>query len=249
MHQRRPVQTVRCQRNPHAGSATKLLHVGLERCRILDDGDAPVLAKVEHVELVERGRYIVWVHPRVSGHRPNTESRRRAVIQILHEDALPVAVVADAAEVGQGFLWRARLALDTGEEVAEVDEEAAVALTLVLGHCHDAGHVVLLLARLLFGEVADKMAALAVVLGQHVEEEGLDVVVERLVIEEELCQEAEVLAVDLTAHAVHLEDRKVGLAVDLVGGRVEPGALSAVSLENAAALHILEAEFAEEELW
>lgn len=47
------------------------------------------------------------------------------------------------------------------------------------------------------GEVADDVGALAVHLGQEVEDEGLDVEVEGLVVQEELGQQAEVLAVDL----------------------------------------------------
>jgi len=48
-------------------------------------------------------------------------------------------------------------------------------------------------------------------LAEHVEQEQVDVVVERLVVEEELDQEAQVLAVDLVGVAVHLEDGKLAL--------------------------------------
>lgn len=47
------------------------------------------------------------------------------------------------------------------------------------------------------GEVADNVEALAVVLGHDVEEEGVGVVVEGLVVQEALCQQAQVLGVAL----------------------------------------------------
>ena len=55
------------------------------------------------------------------------------------------------------------------------------------------------------------MAALLVVLSEHVEEERLDVVVESLVVQEELDEQTEVLAVDLVCVAVYLEDAEVVL--------------------------------------
>ena len=61
------------------------------------------------------------------------------------------------------------------------------------------------------------MAALLVVDGQDVEEERLHVIVEGLVVQEQLGQEAQVLAVDLTDVTVHLKHRQVSLPIDLTG--------------------------------
>ena len=58
------------------------------------------------------------------------------------------------------------------------------------------------------------MTALIVVLSEDVEEERLDVVVESLVVQEELDEQTEVLAVDLVRVAVHLEDAEVVLPVE-----------------------------------
>ena len=74
-------------------------------------------------------------------------------------------------------------------------------------------------------EVADQVAAIVVVVRQHVEEEGLDVVVERLVVEEELREQTQVLAVDLAHVAVHLKHRVLATPVDLVGRRLKQAAL------------------------
>ena len=49
--------------------------------------------------------------------------------------------VRDESQVREGLLRRADLALRPGEEVGEVDEEAAVALTLVRRKSQDAGYV------------------------------------------------------------------------------------------------------------
>ena len=46
----------------------------------------------------------------------------------------------------------------------------------------------------------------------------------------------------------HLKDGHVVLPVDLVGGRVEPAALPHVLVENAAALHVAQAELTQVEL-
>jgi hypothetical protein len=70
------------------------------------------------------------------------------------------------------------------------------------------------------------MAPAIVHLGQHVEEERLDVVVQRLVVEEQLRQQTEVLAVDLVLAAVHLEDGDGSVAVDLVARRMPHLALA-----------------------
>lgn len=62
---------------------------------------------------------------------------------------------------------------------------------------HDAADIVVQRAPLLLGEVADEPRSSFIRFGHNVEEEGLDVVVERLMIEEHLGEQAEVLTVDL----------------------------------------------------
>ena len=62
--------------------------------------------------------------------------------------------------------------------------------------------------RAYLGEVPDQVAALAVILGEHVEEEGLHVVVQGLVVQKQLGQQTQVLTVDCAHVAVHLWGRK-----------------------------------------
>lgn len=59
------------------------------------------------------------------------------------------------------------------------------------------------------------MTALGVGEGHHVEQERLHVVVQGLVVEEELSEEAELLAVLLVSSAVHLPHPQPALAVNL----------------------------------
>ena len=83
---------------------------------------------------------------------------------------------------------------------------------------------------------------------EDVKEEGLDVVVQRLVVQEELGQQAQVLAVHLVVLAVHLKHAQAAVAVDFVPRRVAQVALALVPLQRLAALNVLEAELAHEEL-
>ena len=75
---------------------------------------------------------------------------------------------------------------------------------LVGWKCEDTGHVIVEEAVLLLAEVADYMAAVRVGRGHHVEEERLDVIVERLVVKERLGDQAKVLAVLLVLLTTHL---------------------------------------------
>ena len=109
------------------------------------------------------------------------------------------------------------------QQKAKVYEKSSVAGALILWHDHDAGDVVLLSAVLLLAEVADEMRALLVVLREYVEEERLDIVVERLVVEKELGEQTQVLTIDFGRVAVHLENGEVSRrrAVYFVAGWTE----------------------------
>lgn len=100
----------------------------------------------------------------------------------------------------------------------------------------------------LLREVPDQMVAFAVASRQHVEQERLDIVIQSLVVEEQLRQQTQVLAVDFVCVAVHLEDGDFSAAVDLCAGRVAPRALVEVPIEDELAFRVLQAELAEKEL-
>lgn len=128
-----------------------------------------------------------------------------------------------------------------------MNEESAVSLALILRHRHNARDVVLLLTEFLLRKVADKMASLAIVDRQDVKEERFDVVVKRLVIEKELGQKAEILAIDLVDVAVHLKHGQVIFAVDFGGRWMTPQALGHVPIQNGTAFHVFETELAQEQ--
>ena len=54
------------------------------------------------------------------------------------------------------------------------------------------------------GEVADEVATFAVILGQDVEKEGLHIIVEGLVVQEQLGQQTQVLTVDCAHISINL---------------------------------------------
>lgn len=129
-----------------------------------------------------------------------------------------------------------------------MNEKSTIPLSLVLWHGHNARHIILLLAVFLFGEVSYQVAALLVILGEDVEQKGLHIVVEGFVVQEQLGQQTEVLAVDLVGVAIHLEHGDVATAVDLGSRRVAPGALVEVARQHRPTLGILQAELAQKEL-
>lgn len=91
------------------------------------------------------------------------------------------------------------------------------------------------------------MTTFAVGVGHHVEEEGLHVVVQGLVVEEELGQQAQLLTVLLVLPAVDLPNAEIVLPVHLVSGRVPPDALVSVSRGPGGALLVRQTELADEE--
>ena len=64
------------------------------------------------------------------------------------------------------------------------------------------------------------MEAVLVTLAHDVEQEGISVVVQRLVIEKKLCKKTQILGVRLILPAVDFEKRDVALPVNLVSGRM-----------------------------
>lgn len=123
----------------------------------------------------------------------------------LRERLPPVLSVTQKTKITERLLWRTELAFALAELVTEGDEQSPVSTPLVLGQGQDTSEVVTLSGVLLLGEVSDKMATRLVPRAHAIEEEGVDVVVERLVVEEELAQQAEVPTPGPLTSTVHLE--------------------------------------------
>lgn len=111
-----------------------------------------------------------------------------------------------------------------------------------MGEREDAGEVVAFGAVFFFREVADHVAAVRGAGAHDIEEEGVDVVVEGLVVEEEFAEEAEVAAPGSLPPAVDLEERDCVVPVDLVSRRVVERAFGAVTLEGLQRGEVRQAE-------
>ena len=74
------------------------------------------------------------------------------------------------------------------------------------------------------GEVAKDVAATPISLRHHVEEERVDIEIERFVLQEQLGHQTEVLAVDFVLFSVHFEYREMILAVNFISRRMLPRA-------------------------
>ncbi len=126
------------------------------------------------------------VHSGVGADSANTEFLVAVVVQILHDGALPVAMVTDSAQIRERLLRGSRLTFNTREKITKIDQKSAEALSLVLRHCHDARDIVLLLTGLFLREVAHKMASFAIVLRHRIKQERFDIIIECFVIEKQL---------------------------------------------------------------
>eukprot|EP00962_Isochrysis_galbana_P052525 scaffold23961_cov131-Isochrysis_galbana.AAC.1 len=148
------------------------------------------LPVLDQVERLQGGDDVVGGD---GGHHADLGHRHVAAVRAegLEQHLSPVAPEGEQAQIGQRLLRRAYLALAHGELIGGVDQKLGVALPLVLRQDQDARDVVVLYAGLLLAEIAgDAMTSVGPYLTQHVEEEGVDVVVERLVVEEKLGDEA-----------------------------------------------------------
>ena len=83
----------------------------------------------------------------------------------------------------------------------------------------DTGQVIVFGADLLLAKVSGNVCALVVHLRNDVKVKGLYVIVHRLMVQEELGQQTEVLTVDLILLPIHLKDQQVILLVDLLSRR------------------------------
>mmetsp|Transcript_31100 Transcript_31100/g.99812 ORF Transcript_31100/g.99812 Transcript_31100/m.99812 type:complete len:418 (+) Transcript_31100:101-1354(+) len=160
-------------------------------------------------------------------------SRIRVVANLLEnmkELASPMGLVAHTAKIGEGPLGRPFLLLDLRELEGEADDELAVSLSLVLRESEDAGKVVVHLAFFLLGEISHHMTSLIVTLADNIEEERVDIPIERLVVEEHLGEVAKVLAPHLRLGSVYFKHRNVISAVYLIS-RWVPRTFSLTELE------------------
>ena len=158
--------------------------------------------------------------------------------QDLNQRILPIRPVPEESQVAQRFLRTAEFPLPLTQLVTERDQQLAEALALVLRQRQDARDVVPLRALFLLAEISDQMAAV-LVSGRHaVEQKGVDVVIQRLVVQEQLAQQAQVATPGPLPAAVDLEEAEVVVAVDFVPRGVAQQAFGAVTLKGSLAPEI-----------
>mmetsp|Transcript_13380 Transcript_13380/g.54017 ORF Transcript_13380/g.54017 Transcript_13380/m.54017 type:complete len:575 (-) Transcript_13380:98-1822(-) len=236
--------------NLHARRSRRLEVLLDELGRGADDVRALLIR--QQVEVLQGADDVLRLNHRELGQVLDAHHRPGFILEDREELPRPVAAVRHQPEVRQRSLRGPDLALLLAQLVREGDEHLPVPLALVRRQRQDARQVVSLLGALLLAEVPDDVVPALVHLAQHVEQEEIHVVVERLVVQEELGEVAQVLAEDLLLLAVNLEKRRRLtarlVAVDLVPGRVVHLRLPKVPLQLLLPLEEVQGELAEEEL-
>lgn len=130
---------------------------------------------------------------------------RPTILHQLEQCMRPIAAITQPSKITQRFFRRSNDSLTLRQLVAECNQEFAVSFALVWWQNENARDIVTFRRNFFLAEIADNILAILVDLAQHVEDEGLNVVVERLVIEKQFCHKTECLAVQLVILAINFE--------------------------------------------
>lgn len=138
----------------------------------------------------------------------------------LHQSLGPPGEISLVAQVREGLFWSSNFLFDETKFVAERDEELAVPLALVEGKYEDAAEIVLCF--LYLREVAGQVILVILDFTENIEKENAHILVKILMVEEELRQKGQVLAVNGIFITIDLEYSYFVLLVpiDLVARRV-----------------------------
>ena len=166
-------------------------------------------------------------------------------LEILQNVLSPPGQIAELAQIGEGPFGSAHFVFLDAERVGEADEELAVAFSLVEGEDQNAAEIVALGGLLLLAEVAHEVEAVVVLLAHDEKQEGLHIVVEVLVVQEEFGQVAQVLAIGLVLLPVHFEHAHSAMSVNLVARGVHQHAARTVARQVEARRVKVQAELAD----
>ena len=108
-----------------------------------------------------------------------------------------------------------------------------------------AGQVISLRADLFLREISDNVGSGVVDGTYDVEPKGIDIVVQSLVVQKELGQKAEVLAVNLVVLSIDFVDTQSQLAVYFCSGGCPVGAGGPVFAKGFSLAHVFQAELAD----
>ena len=135
---------------------------------------------------------------------------------------LPKTMIRDMSQIRQRLLRTPYLPLDLAQLVRELDHKMSVPLSLMRWQRHDTREIVPHFRAFLLAEIPDHVIALVVVLRHHIEIERRHVEVERFVVQKELGDVRQILAIHalvIIAVPVHFEHAQIVLPVDLVAWR------------------------------
>eukprot|EP00038_Savillea_parva_P030518 m.78287 g.78287 ORF g.78287 m.78287 type:complete len:426 (+) comp9205_c0_seq2:1562-2839(+) len=206
------------------------------------------LVVLDEAQVLHRRDDVLMGHGRGCGNVTNGYGFLPLQDHLQHRLA-PVAPVAQQAQVRQRLLGRSEFAFNLADFVGEFNQQFAVPFALVRREGEDTGHVVVLRRVLLLAKVAHQVAALLVHLRHNIKQKGVRVVVQRLVVEKQLGNEAEVLRVVLVFATIQFKKDNRVFAVDFITRGVSECALALVVLKRRFGAVVLEAKFADSDEW
>mmetsp|Transcript_69902 Transcript_69902/g.111156 ORF Transcript_69902/g.111156 Transcript_69902/m.111156 type:complete len:223 (-) Transcript_69902:415-1083(-) len=176
--------------------------------RLIDNKHVFVVALFEHAEICEGKEDILDLEGGVVREHLQREQLFLLSHVILVDDFEelrgPKLAIRDESQVRERRFRRSQFALNLAESVRQRDHEMAQSFALMARQRHNARQIEVFLGTLFFGEIAQKMASTARYFRDDVKVKRGGVVFQRLVIEKELGQIRDILAVIALFGAVHL---------------------------------------------
>lgn len=183
--------------------------------------------------------------PQVSDWKGSTK-----ITQDLQKNPGPVRAIAELSKIRQGLFRTADCVFQLGQFVAKGYQQLSVSLSLERWERQDASNIVsvwrlfllqqerrvspkwriCITARTNLGEIADDVSASFVDFTEDVKEEGLDVKIERLVVQEEFGQETEILSINLVLFPICFINGQCPLPVYLFAWWLPPCTFSLWSI-------------------
>lgn len=164
--------------------------------------------------------------------------------QQIHHRLRPIRPIAQQAQIAQRFLRAPQLALTFTELVTKRNQQLPKPHALKLWECKDTSDVIPFCGFFFLAEVPDEVAPVLIPRSHAVEQEGIDVVIQGFMIEEEFRQEAKIPTPPPLPPSINLEKTHIIVAIDLVPRGVQKRALGSMSLKLLQGIVITEAEFA-----
>jgi len=210
---------------------------------VVSEDDDPVSFMIsKHIEDNQSLVHILLSHSGENSKLILTHSLAAWLYQEFNKCLAPVLTITEETQITEWLFGRSELIFTLAEFVAEGDQQSTETTTLILRERQDTSQIVAFGRVFLLREVADEMASGFVTSTHAVEHEGVNVVVEGFVVEEEFAKKTEVATPGALPATVDLEERNVVVAIDLVTGRVDESTLGAMTLESTLIVEVAETE-------